>query len=104
MSKKISKPRIIRPFGAKLSGANEFFPEMDTTDQRAPILDPGQFLEQFKVQELANELDNEKLSDFDDDVYEYEDISEYGEDVALLKQPEYAAELKRQAKRSGAGR
>lgn len=100
----MSKVRIIYPFGAKLSGANAFNSKMDTTDQRAPILDPGQFLEQFRVQDLGDELDKEKLSDFDDDIYEYDDISELGEDIALLKQPEYAAELKRQAKRSGAGR
>ncbi|QIR82371.1 hypothetical protein [Chicken microvirus mg7_25] len=104
MSSKGNTPKIIYPFGPKISGSNEFLLEWDITDQRAPVQDPGELYERYLRPEIQDELDNEKLDDFDDDIsqYDYDDISELGADIAMMNLPEYAEVAKRLAKRSKA--
>ena len=104
MSNKANTPKIIYPFGPKFSGCNAFKSEWDTTDQRSPIQEPGELYERYLRPEIQDELDNEKLDDFDDDIsqYDYDDISELGEDIATMNLPEYAEVAKRLAKRSKA--
>ena len=104
MSNKANTPKIIYPFGPKKLGSNAFKPEWDTTDQRSPVQDPGELYDQYLRPDYMEEMEKESVEDFDDDIsqYDYEDISEYGEDVALMNQPAYAAAAKRLAKRSKA--
>ena len=102
----MSNVRIIYPFGAKFSPCNAFNPEWDTTDQRAQIQDPGELYEKYLRPEIQEELEDEKLDDFDDDIsqYEYDDISELGADIATMNLPEYAEVAKRMAKQRKARR
>ena len=104
MSNKANTLKIIYPFGPKKLSSNVFLSEWDTTDQRAPVQDPGELFEQYLRPDYVDELEKETVDDFDDDIsqYDYEDISEYGEDVCLMNQPAYAAAAKRLAKRSKA--
>ena len=96
MSNKAKPIKFIRPFGPKILGSNAFNKEMDTTDQRAPINEPEDLFDQFMIdEEIQNELDNETLDDFEQDVYDYDDRSEYGEDVLAAQQPNIAAAAKR---------
>lgn len=96
MSNKDKKIKFIRPYAPKILGSNAFNKKMDITDQRAPINEPEDLFEQFMIdEEIQDELDNEKLEDFDNDVYDYDDRSEYGEDVLAAQQPNIAAAAKR---------
>ena len=106
MSNKGNTPKIIYPFGPKKSGCNAFKSEWDTTDQRAPIQDPGELYERYLRPEIQEELEDEKIEDFDDDIsqYDYDDISELGEDIATMNLPEYAEVAKRMAKQRKARR
>lgn len=102
MSNKELKPKFIYPFGAKISGCNEFSPEMDTTDQRSPITTVADAFQMFQMDdELNEELESEKLSDFDNDIefYDYEDRGELGEDIAMSQRAEFAAAGERLASR-----
>ncbi len=104
MSNNLKKSRFVYPFGSKKQGANSFNLDMDTTDQRAPVTTPQDALEQFfrPDEEVMDELENEKISDFDDDIYDYEDRGELGEDIALSQDPEItklAPRLKKQPKK-----
>ena len=90
-----NKPKFITPFGRKIFGANAFNKKMDTTDQRAPINEPEDLFTQFMIDdEIHDELENETLDDFDNDVYDYDDRSEYGVDVLAAKQPTIAKAAK----------
>ena len=106
MSNKGNTSKIIYPFGPKISGCNAFKSEWDTTDQRAPVQDPGELYERYLRPEIQEELEDEKIEDFDDDIsqYEYDDISELGEDIATMNLPEYAEVAKRMAKQRKARR
>lgn len=89
MSNKEKKSNFIYPFGPKISGCNEFSPEMDVTDQRSPVMTMEDAMQMLVIDdELADELDVEKMSDFDDDIYDYDDRGELGEDILLSQQPE----------------
>lgn len=89
MSKKRLKTNFIYPFGPKVSGFNEFSPDMDVTDQRSPVMTMEDAMQMLVIDdELAEELDSEKMSDFDDDIYDYDDRGELGEDILLSQQPE----------------
>lgn len=92
--------KFISQYGPKKLGANEFNPDMDITDQRAPITSVEELWNTYMMQddELQDELENETIDDFDDDVYPYEDISEFGEDILTAAQPEIAAAGRRLAK------
>lgn len=88
MSTEKKQSKFISQYGPKKLGANAFSPEMDTTDQRAPINEISELWNAYMdAEDVMDELEAEKLSDFDDDVYEYEDISELGEDVLTVSQP-----------------
>lgn len=85
---------FIYPYGPKRTAQNDFNVKEDITDQRAPINDPQTMYEQFMqydVADVMDELESENIEDFDNDVYEYEDRSELGEDIAALQQPEAVA-------------
>lgn len=82
--KNVSAVKFLTVFGTeKLLDAEEYFVEDDITDQRAPVNDPQALYEQFVVPEdIMDELEDEKLEDFDNDIYPYEDRTDYGVDIA----------------------
>lgn len=93
------KSRFIGQYGPKKLGANEFSSEMDVCDQRAPIFDVESAFTQFTITEdIQEELDEEDVDDFDNDVYPYEDITDYGKDILIAQQKEVAAAAKRLVK------
>lgn len=99
-----NESKFVTAYGPKKQGANEFNPEMDTTDQRAPVITPQDALEQFfrPDEETMAELESETIDDFDNDIYEYEDRGELGEDIALsqdLEIAKHAPRVKKQLKR-----
>lgn len=96
----MSKNKFISAYSAKKFGANTFTPDMDTTDQRAPINNIEEMWHNFGLDDLVDaevqdELDNENIDDFDNDVTPYEDISEFGEDILTASQPEIANAARR---------
>lgn len=94
MQEKIKPMEFLSQFGPKIMSSETFYPEDDICDQRAPINDPQELYNQFVVpEELYDDLDNETLDDFEGDVYDYEDRTDLGVDIAL------AAELGRQGKK-----
>ena len=91
--KNVSTVKFLRAFGEKITGGEVFNPEDDTTDQRAPINDPESLYNQFVVPAgLLDELEDEKIDDFDDDIDDYEDRTDLGVDIAAMD------ELQRQRK------
>lgn len=89
MSKKEKKSNFIYPFGPKISGCNEFSPDMDVTDQRSPVMTMEDAMQMLQIDdELADELDSETMADFDNDIYDYDDRGELGEDILLSQQPD----------------
>lgn len=102
MSNKENKPKFIYPFGPKISGCDEFSPEMDTTDQRSPVTTVQDAFQMFvPSDEIMDELESESLDDFEGDItdYEYDDRGEFGEDIAMSQRPEFAALGERLASR-----
>lgn len=90
--------KFISQYGVKKLGANEFLPEMDITDQRAPITSAEELWSTYMMgvdDEVQDELDSETLEDFENDVYPYDDISEFGEDILTAAQPDIAREGQR---------
>lgn len=70
-------------FGQKIVAGETYNPDDDITDQRAPVNDPEALYEQFVVPEdIMDELEDEQIEDFEDDLYPYEDRTEYGVDIA----------------------
>lgn len=105
MSKEIKKVCFLSQYGPKKLGSNEFSPEMDVCDQRSPIFNVEQAIQQFTItEEIQDELDAEELEDFDNDVYPYEDITDYGKDILIAQQKEVAAAAKRLVKASKSNR
>lgn len=96
MSNEVKSMEFISQFNCpKIVHGEEFYPEDDICDQRAPINDPESLYNQFVIpEELYDDLDNETLDDFEGDVYDYDDRTDLGVDIAL------AAELERQGKKS----
>lgn len=93
MSKNKKQTIFIYPFGPKISGCNEFLPEMDITDQRAPITTVEDAFQMFKPdEEIMDELEHESLDDFEGDItdYDYDDRGELGEDIVLSQRPDIA--------------
>lgn len=102
MSNSEIKTKFIYPFGPKISGCNEFSPEMDTTDQRSPITTVQDAFQMFTPNdEIMDELETESIDDFDGDIvdYEYDDRGEFGEDIAMSQRAEFAALGERLASR-----
>ena len=78
-----STVKFLSVFGPKVLCGEQYFENDDTTDQRAPVNNPQELYNQFVVpQEVMDELDSETIDDFDNDVYDYEDRTDYGVDVA----------------------
>ncbi len=104
MSNKYEKSKFIYPFGPKKSGCNAFSAEDDVTDQRSPVLTSADAQQMLVISEdLADELDSETMSDFDNDIYDYDDRGELGEDILLSQQPEmikHAPAVKKRGRRS----
>ncbi|MDE6250512.1 MAG: hypothetical protein K2M34_02665 [Alphaproteobacteria bacterium] len=102
MSNKELKSKFIYPFGPKISGCDEFSPEMDTTDQRSPVTTVQDAFQMFTPNdEIMDELESESLDDFDGDItdYDYDDRGEFGEDIAMSQRAEFAALGERLASR-----
>lgn len=104
--KKLTVGQFISPFGQKITGGEHYNPKDDTTDQRAPVNNIDELYDQFVVPlDVMDELDHEKIDDFDSDVYDYDDRSEYGEDVAAAGQidmEEYIAAKQQEKAKSAA--
>lgn len=80
---------------SKFLDGEKFEPDWDTCDQRAPVNDPEALYEQFVVPEdIMDELDNEKLEDFDGDIDDYEDRSDLGVDIAAAQDLDLRAAVK----------
>lgn len=85
--KTLFQNHFLSVFGDKIVAGEEYDPADDVTDQRAPVNDPEALYEQFVVpDDIMDELDEETLDDFEDDVYPYEDRTELGEDIAAAAQ------------------
>ncbi len=95
----MSITKQISPYLGSNFRANEFDGARDLTDQRAPLNDPQELFAQYLlngyVEEIADELDSESITDFDDDFYPYDDRSEYGEDVLAAQDAELSKSVKR---------
>lgn len=103
--KTVKAPQFITAYGQKITAGEHYSPEDDTTDQRAPVNNIDELYNQFVLpMDVMDELGHEKIGDFDEDVYDYDDRSEYGEDVAEAGQIDmesYIAEKEQeQAKKS----
>lgn len=83
------KLRFLSVYGPKVLCAEKFNPDDDTVDPRAPVNNPSELYDSFFGDETRVEIEDtlrdEKITDFDDDVYDYEDRSELGEDIALAQ-------------------
>lgn len=86
-----SMVKFLSVFGPKVLCGEHYFENDDTTDQRAPVNNPQDLYNQFVVpDEVMSELESETIDDFDNDVYDYDDRTDYGVDVAE------AADIERQ--------
>lgn len=82
-TKKVEPMPFLSVFGPKITAGEIFDPADDITDQRAPLNDPEALYEQFVISDdIMDELDDETLDDFENDIYPYEDRTEFGVDVA----------------------
>lgn len=92
----MSKRKFITQYGPKKLGANEFNEDMDVTDQRCSTFDVETALQCFQItEEIQEELDAEDIDDFDNDVYPYESITDYGKDILTAQQKEVASVARR---------
>lgn len=82
--KNVSMVKFLTVFGEKITGAEHYEPEWDTCDQRAPVNNPVDLYNQFVVLEPVDvaDLDSETLDDFDNDIYDYEERTDLGVDIA----------------------
>lgn len=98
----MSNEQFIKPYGQKIVSGEHYFPDDDTTDQRSPVNNIEDLYNQFVVPEdVMDELDSENVEDFDNDIYDYDDRSEFGEDIAAAGQidmEEYIASKQKQKK------
>lgn len=85
--KNVSTIEFLTVYGPKKSCNEWFDPNDDVTDQRAPVNNPLDLYNQFVLPEdVMEELENEKVEDFDRDVYDYEDRTDLGVDIAEAQQ------------------
>lgn len=71
---------------SKVLGGETYDPSWDICDQRSPVNDPEALYEQFVLPEnIMDELEDEKLEDFDNDIYDYEDRTDLGVDIATAQ-------------------
>ena len=81
--KNVSTECFLTSYGHHITGGEFYFEEDDQTDQRAPVNDPQELFNQFIVPEdIMEELDAETIEDFDNDVYDYDDRTDLGVDIA----------------------
>lgn len=100
--KNVSTVKFLTVYGTKISSNEHYNPEDDTTDQRAPVNNPSELWDTFMMDdemraEIAASLEDENIDDFDDDVYDYEDRSDLGEDIALAQSLDLKASQRRLA-------
>lgn len=92
--KNASPVNFIKPFGPKIASGENYNEKDDITDQRAPVNNIEDLYDQFVVPlDVMEEMESETLQDFENDVYDYDDRSEYGEDVAAASQIDLSKEL-----------
>ena len=85
--KNVSTVNFLSVWGKKIRSGECFSKADDTTDQRAPVNDPIDLYNQFVMSdEIMDELDSECIDDFDNDVYDYEDRTDLGVDIAAAAQ------------------
>lgn len=88
--KNVYNNHFLSVFGDKITGGEVYNPADDQVDPRAPINDPEALYEQFVLPEdIMEELEDEKLEDFEDDIYDYEDRTELGVDIAAAAHLDY---------------
>lgn len=87
--------QFLSNYGPKIRSAEEYDPADDTCDQRSPVNDPEALYNSFIVPaEIMDELEDESLDDFEGDVYEYEDRSDLGVDIALAAELDLKKSMK----------
>ncbi len=85
--KNASTVKFLSVWGKKILSGESFSKNDDTTDQRAPVNDPFDLYNQFVMpDEIMDELDAERIDDFDNDFYDYEDRTDLGVDIAAAAQ------------------
>lgn len=81
--KNVFTVKFLSVFGDKIRGGEKYYVDDDTCDQRAPVNDPQELYNSFIVPEdVMDELENESVEDFENDVYDYEDRTDLGVDIA----------------------
>lgn len=98
--KNVSTVKFLTVYGPKISSNEHYNSEDDTTDQRAPVNNPSELWDTFMMDDemraaIAASLEDENIDDFDDDVYDYEDRSDLGEDIALAQSLDLKASQRR---------
>ena len=85
MSKEnVSTVNFLTNYGPRVVCGEVYYPDDDICDQRAPVNDPEALYNTFIVpEEVMSELDAETLDDFEGDIYDYEDRTDLGVDIAL---------------------
>lgn len=82
--KNVSKVNFLTNYGPRVVLGEFYDPDDDTCDQRAPVNDPETLYNTFVVpEEVMSELDSESIEDFDSDIYDYDDRTDLGVDIAL---------------------
>lgn len=85
--KNVSTVKFLSVWGKKIRSGECFSISDDTTDQRAPVNDPIDLYNQFVMSdEIMDELDSEVIDDFENDIYDYEDRTDLGVDIAAAAQ------------------
>lgn len=80
----VSTVNFLTNYGPRVVCGEVYYPDDDTCDQRAPVNDPEALYNTFIVpEEVMSELDSETLDDFEGDIYDYEDRTDLGVDIAL---------------------
>lgn len=70
----------------KPSNSQSFEGVESVTEQRAILNSPEMVANEFLVPDgIMDELESEQLADFDNDIHDYDERVEYGEDVALAR-------------------
>lgn len=83
-NKNVSKVNFLTNYGPRPVLGESYDPDDDTCDQRAPVNDPEALYNTFIVpEEVMSELDSEDIDDFDSDIYDYDDRTDLGVDIAL---------------------
>lgn len=75
----------------KPSIVDSYFGVESVTDQRAILNSPQGAVEAFLLDGVEEELEKETIADFENDIHDYNERAEFGEDVATARRVEMTA-------------